>query len=75
MTASKVHKFMSTPLGGLLKHFIFIVLTQYLIELQNGHNLFTLDVKMLNKLTTAGVVSCLPVILNWLNPHYKNYGK
>lgn len=75
MKKNKLSKFMTTPLGGLLKHFVFIVLTQYLIELESGHNLFTLDNAMVNKLLTAGIVSCLPVILNWINPNYKNYGK
>ena len=67
-------KFLSTPFGTFLKAFIATILTQYVIELQDGHQLFTMDKAMLSKLLTAGLISNLPVIINWLNPHYQGYG-
>lgn len=57
------------------KAFLATVLSQYLIELQEGHQLFTGDIVMLRKLLTAGLVSNLPVLINWLNPKYKAYGR
>jgi len=68
-------KLLSTPFGTFLKAFAATVLTQYLIELQQGHQLFTMDKVMIGKLITAGLISNLPVIINWLNPHYSGYGK
>ena len=67
-------KLLSTPFGTFLKAFAATVLTQYLITLQEGHQLFTMDRAMIEKLLTAGIVSNLPVIINWLNPHYQGYG-
>lgn len=72
---NKVHRFMASPLGSLLKHFIFIVLSLWLVEIQEGHDLFKFDVAMWKKFITAGFVACMPVVMNWLNPKYKNYGK
>jgi hypothetical protein len=63
-----------TPLGTFLKAFLATVLTQYLIELQQGTELFSWDMPMLQKLLTAGVVANLPSIINYLNPYYKGYG-
>lgn len=72
---TKHNKFWATPLGSLIKHFISIILTLWLIELQKGINLFSFDWDMWSQIITAGVVSCIPVVINWLNPAYKNYGK
>lgn len=68
-------KLLSTAFGTFLKAFTATVLTQYLIELQEGHQLFTMDLPMTQKLLTAGIVANLPVIINWLNPQYKGYGR
>lgn len=75
MTTSKFHKFWVTPIGSLVKHFLFIVLSLWLIELQKGRSLFDGDVRMWLDFMTAAFVSCLPTVMNWLNPAYKNYGK
>ena len=70
-----MNKFLTTPIGGLLKHFVFITLSLYLVELQNGTTLFSWNIAMLEKLGTGAVAACLPVVLNWFNPDYKGYGK
>jgi len=67
-------KLLSTPFGTFLKTFVSTVLTLWLIELSNGTTLFSLDYEMIEKLATGGVVSALPVIINWLNPNYTQYG-
>lgn len=58
-----------------LKVFISSVFGAYLIMLQEGTNLFSWDLAMVEKLLTAGVVSTLPIIINWLNPADERYGK
>ena len=72
---NRVQKGMAKPIGTFLKCFFATVLTQWLIELQDGHNLFTLDWDMCRKLITAGFIANLPVIINHLNPAYRNYGR
>ena len=67
-------KILSSPIGTFLKTFVSTVLTLWLIELSNGTTLFSLDYTMIEKLATGGVVSALPVIINWMNPSYKQYG-
>lgn len=38
-------------------------------------DLWCMDIESIKALATAGVVAGMPVILNYLNPEYKNYGK
>ena len=66
---------LTTPFGTFLKTFVSTVLTLWLIELSNGTSLFSFDQAMIEKLATGGLVSALPVIINWLNPNYTQYGK
>jgi len=68
-------KQLNTIYASWLKVFASAVLGAYLIELQNGINLFSWDLAMVEKLLTAGVVSTLPIIINWLNPSDTRYGK
>lgn len=63
------------PLETFAKAFISITLTLYLVELQKGHNLFSGDWEMFKTILTGGMVSTLPILINWLNPHYAGYGK
>jgi hypothetical protein len=68
-------KLLATPLGTFIKGFASIVLTMWLTELSAGHDLFTMDYELAKKLMTAGLIANLPIIINWFNPEYKNYGK
>jgi hypothetical protein len=72
---TKFTKWMTTPLASFVKVFVASMLTQYLIELQDGHQLFSWDLAMIQKICTAGVVANLPVVINFLNPSYTHYGK
>jgi len=38
-------------------------------------NLFSWNLEMLESLLTVGVVSMIPIIINWLNPADERYGK
>lgn len=75
MKKQVMNKFLTTPFGTFIKAFIATTLTLYLVELQQGVQLFSMDVLMIQKLFTGGLVANLPVIINWLNPHYSPYGK
>ena len=68
-------KHLNTIYASWLKVFISSVFGAYLIMLQEGTNLFSWDLAMVEKLLTAGVVSTLPIIINWLNPSDTRYGK
>ena len=68
-------KELNTIYASWLKVFISSVFGAYLIMLQEGTNLFSWDLEMVEKLLTAGVVSTLPIIINWLNPADTRYGK
>ena len=68
-------KNLNTIFASWLKVFISAILGAYLIELQNGVNLFSWNMEMVETLLTVGVVSVLPIIINWLNPTDTRYGK
>ena len=40
-----------------------------------GWLLINADTLNIHPALTIGLVSALPIIINWLNPEYKNYGK
>ena len=67
-------KNLNTIYASWLKVFIAAVLGAYLVELQNGTNLFSWNLDMVESLLTVGVVSLLPIIINYLNPHDTRYG-
>lgn len=71
----KFKKFLNTAYGSYFKVFLSAVLTIYLADLTEGHDLFSMDIHMGKKLMTAGTVAVLPVILNALNSEDKRYGK
>ena len=68
-------KELNTIYASWLKVFASAVLGAYLIELQNGVNLFSWNLEMVESLLTVGVVSMIPIIINWLNPADDRYGK
>lgn len=67
-------KFLSTPIGSWLKVFVAVILSTWLGELANGHDLFVFDIVLAKKLVMAAVVSTLPTIINYLNPTDPRYG-
>jgi len=66
---------LNTIYASWLKVFASAVLGAYLIELQNGRQLFDWTFDMVESLLTVGVVSMIPIIINWLNPADERYGK
>lgn len=72
---NKLNKKLNTAWASWIKVFIATILTTYLIMLGEGHKLFTWDLSMVEKLLTAGIVSVLPIIINYLNPNDTRYGR
>ena len=64
-------KVMAGPIGTFLKVFLSTVLTLWIAM----DDLWCMDMESITAHATAGVVAGMPVILNYLNPEYKNYGK
>ena len=67
--------FLNTAVGSWLKVFISSILTAWLLMLTNGQQLFSWDLQMVENLLTVGVVSTLPIVINYLNPKDTRYGK
>ena len=68
-------KGLNTIYASWLKVFISAVLGAYLVELQNGTQLFDWSIDMVESLLAVGVASTLPIIINYLNPADTRYGK
>lgn len=64
-------KIMAGPFGTFLKVFLSTVLTLWVAM----DDLWCMDITSIKALASAGVIAGMPVILNYLNPEYKNYGK
>ena len=61
-------KFLNTMYGSYVKVFLSAVLT--MIITKGNIYLITLE-----ECISAGVISILPIIINYLNPNDKRYGK
>lgn len=70
MKHKKFTSVMASPFGSWLKAFLSVVLSLYLVELTNGRDLFAWDLNLVKSLFTAGFVSLLPNLINYLNPAY-----
>ncbi len=61
------------PLGTFLKGFMTAVITTLFYEYKtNGIICNTRE--CLEPIMWSALFATLPVVLNWLNPHYKEYG-
>ena len=67
-------KFLASPLGTWMKTFIAILVVAYLRQVEAAQTIITFDRAGLYRFIAAGLISMLPVILNWFNAHYPGYG-
>jgi hypothetical protein len=64
----------SSPLGSWLKAFLAVAFTIFLSQYTtNGEICFSK--KCITDLLMGALVSTAPILINWLNPEYKGYGK
>ena len=66
-------KLFASPLGTFFKAFLVTVISMILAE-YNRTNTICFTKECFTDLLIAGVISVLPVVLNYLNPEYKGYG-
>jgi hypothetical protein len=64
-------KFLNTIAGSWLKIFFVAILIKFM---DMGADIFALNLDSLKAFVQAGVVACIPVIINFLNPHDTRYG-
>lgn len=66
---------MTTPLGSFVKGFFSIVLAMYFKDVIAAKSIFIPITKdLINELVIAGLIPNIQILLNWINPEYKNYG-
>ena len=61
-------KFLNSIYGSWLKVFVSAILTMIVIK----GDIYLITLK---DCLNAGIISILPIIINYLNPHDKRYGK
>jgi hypothetical protein len=66
--------FLNTPVGSFLKVFASVVLTAFVADLV-GVTSFGDVFSGWQAWVIAGLVSAVPVLINWLNPADTRYGK
>ncbi len=70
-----MNKFLNTPFGSYIKVFLTGALMLLSINLVQGYDIFSADLKFLKELGAAGLISVVPVLINALNPNDPRYGK
>lgn len=63
-------RLMASPLGTFIKAFLTTMLSMAIVD----GDLFSIDFEGLKNMVNVAMVSTLPIIINWINPNYKNYG-
>jgi hypothetical protein len=61
-------KFLNSIYGSWLKVFVSAILTMIVMK----GNIYLITLK---DCLNAGIISILPIIINYINPHDKRYGK
>lgn len=67
-----ISKIMASPLGTFLKAFLTAVMSLVMIRYNEGNP--CLDKKCIVDIFIAAVFSVLPMIINYINPAYTQYG-
>lgn len=69
------NKFLTTPIGSLLKTFVYAMLGFMIEAILNKKQIFPPDSQFLWAMFYSGIIAVANVVHNWLNPHYQPYGK
>lgn len=62
---------MASPFGTFIKAFLTTVLSMAIVD----GDIFSIDLQGLKNIVNVALVSTLPIVINWINPAYKSYGK
>jgi hypothetical protein len=64
---------MASPFGSFLKAFIVAFLSIVAARQKDGTLCF--DARCIQDIILSAIFALIPVIINWINPHYKGYGE
>lgn len=71
----KFQTFLISPAGSVVKVFVAIMLGILLKEYKEGNiDIFDLSLSNLKTVIGAAFTSCVPMIINFLNPSHTAYG-
>lgn len=65
-------KLLTTPAGSILKVFISTALTALYVQYQDGTLCY--ELACIKTIGLAAVFATIPMIINYFNPTYTNYG-
>lgn len=65
-------KFLTTPLGSIVKVFLSVALGMLYTQHQDGTLCTTID--CLKSLGIGALFACMPMLINYFNPSYDGYG-
>ena len=68
-----ISKIMASPFGSFIKAFLVAFLSLIMARQKDGTLCF--DVQCLIDLLIASTFAIIPVIINWINPQYTQYGE
>lgn len=70
-----MQNFLNTAFGSMLKVLITLLLTQVLLEIQQGKTIMDIfHGSNLNSFLTLLATSTIPILINWWNPKDPRYG-
>lgn len=64
---------MATPLGSFIKAFVVAILT--IIGSRQADGTLCFDATCIKDILIASTFAIIPVVINWINPQYKQYGE
>lgn len=68
-----ISKIMASPFGSFLKAFVVALLSLLAARHKDGTLCF--DANCIKDLLLASTFAIIPVVINWINPEYKQYGE
>lgn len=68
-----ISKFMTTPLGTFIKAFAVAMLSLIMARQKDGTLCF--DKNCIVDILISSTFAIIPVVINWINPHYTQYGE
>lgn len=72
----KLTKLLNTAVGSLLKVVITVILGHILLELKSGKSILDVfNAENVWSYVTVILTSAIPIVINWINPEDKRYGK
>ena len=68
-----ISKFFASPVGTFVKAFVVALLSLLAARQKDGTLCF--DANCIKDILISSTFAIIPVVINWINPEYKNYGE